>query len=195
MPFDPKLYNERYRIDTTRANWWEYYEGIYFVTINAKQYYFGKITCDPKTKINQMHLSELGKFVDSEIPKIMEHYPYTFVPSWVVMPNHIHFIIMIDVRGRDENANDENANDENANCDVNADRRAPKLMSKIAPKTGSLGLIIGHFKGAVTHYAKEHNIPFQWQSRYWDRILKDQAGFDAVNRYIQNNVRNWHKNS
>ncbi|MBQ1265854.1 MAG: hypothetical protein IIY06_03685, partial [Proteobacteria bacterium] len=98
MPFDPNLYHEKYRIPSSRADWWEYCEGIYFITIVVKnrQYAFGEINQNPKTGDNQMHLSKLGQFVDNEIPKIMNHYPYAYIPTWVVMPDHIHMVIMID---------------------------------------------------------------------------------------------------
>ena len=123
MPFDPDLYHEKYRIPSSRADWWEYCEGIYFITIVVKnrQHAFGEINRNPKTGDNQMHLSKLGQFVDNEIPKIMEHYPYAYIPTWVVMPDHIHLIIMIDVRGRtwdylnDPGMNDPGMNDNGLN--------------------------------------------------------------------------------
>ena len=252
MPFDPNLYQEKYRIPSARAEWWEYCEGIYFITIVTKwrRHYFGEIKRDPETRRNQMHLSPLGKFVDDEIPKITDHHPYAYIPSWVVMPNHIHFIVMIDVRGRDKNAEygDERDNrgrgraddraetklcaddvgrdartarlyhgygdDDNDVCadaradddDVDiesenienifkrtkTDRRTSELMSAITPKSGSLPVVINQFKRAVTMYARTHKIPFDWQTRYYDKILKNQNAFDNVRRYIDNNVAKWH---
>ena len=296
MPFDPNLYQEKYRIPSARAEWWEYYEGIYFITIVTKwrRHYFGEITRDPETRRNQMHLSPLGIFVDDEIPKITDHHPYAYIPSWVVMPNHIHLIVMIDVRGRDKNAeygderdnrgrgrtddraetklcaddvgraderaetklcaddvgraderaetklcaddvgrdartarlyhgygdddndvradaradddgdddNDVRADDDDVDIEsenienifkrTKTDRRTSELMSAITPKSGSLPVVINQFKRAVTMYARTHKIPFDWQTRYHDKILKNQNAFDNVRRYIDNNVAKWH---
>ena len=64
-------------------------------------------------------------------------------------------------------------------------------MSSIAPKRGSLGLIIGRFKGAIKQYANTHHIPFAWQPRYHDSMIKNQIGFDRVRKYIENNIANW----
>ena len=268
MPFDPNLYQEKYRIPSARAEWWEYCEGIYFITIVTKwrRHYFGEIKRDPETRRNQMHLSPLGKFVDDEIPKITDHHPYAYIPSWVVMPNHIHLIVMIDVRGRDKNAeygderdnrirgraddraetkkyaddvgrdartarlyrddvanhndvradaraDDDGRNDHDDRADARADdddvdiesgnienifkrtktdRRTSELMSAITPKSGSLPVVINQFKRAVTMYARTHKIPFDWQTRYHDKILKNQNAFDNVRRYIDNNVAKWH---
>ena len=66
-----------------------------------------------------------------------------------------------------------------------------EYMASIAPKRGSLGLIIGRFKGAVKKYANENHIPFQWQTRFYDSIIFDQDGFERVRHYIENNVANW----
>ena len=104
MPFDPNLYNETYRIPTARAEWWQYGGGIYFVTIKTKNaiQYFGRIIRNPKTHQNEMIFSELGEYVNEIIPKISEHQWYAHVPVWTVMPNHVHVLIMIDERGRND---------------------------------------------------------------------------------------------
>ena len=227
---------------TIRADWWNYYEGIYFITMTVKNriHAFGEIHRNSQTSQNNMIFSKLGQFVNDEIPKIMDHYPYVFVPSWVVMPDHVHLIIMIDIRGKtwkDGISKDGISKDALSNqCENNnpceilnpcgcVSRHAPtindcgddsisndcgdapimpdeypmdnipneksKYMSAIAPKCGSLGLIIGRFKGAVTKYANDNHIPFRWQSRFYDSIIFDQAGFERVRRYINNNVANW----
>ena len=88
--------NNLHHNGSIRADWWNYYGGMYFVTVvvQNRHHDFGEITRNPQTGHNQMHLSQLGKFVDDEIPKIMDHYPYAYIPIWTVMPDHIHLIIM-----------------------------------------------------------------------------------------------------
>ena len=211
---------------TIRADWWNYYEGIYFITMTVKNriHAFGEIHRNSQTGQNNINFSKLGRFVNGEIPKIMGHYPYVFIPSWVVMPDHVHFIIMIDVRGKTWNdgiSNDAISNDGVSNPCWRVSRHAPTIndgndhtmddippmdnnhvadnipneqseyMASIAPKRGSLGLIIGRFKGAITKYANDNHIPFQWQPRFYDSIISDQDGFERVRHYIENNVANW----
>ncbi len=199
--------NNLHHNGTIRADWWNYYEGIYFITLTVKNriHAFDEITRNLETGRNQMHLSQLGKFVDDEIPKIMDHYPYTFVPSWVVMPDHVRFIIMIDVRGKTWNDGVSNQcrrvsrhaptiPDAPNQCG-RVSRHAPTInseyMASITPKRGSLGLVIGRFKGAVTQYANANHIPFKWQPRFYDSIIFDQNDFERVWHYIENNVNNW----
>lgn len=110
MPNNQNLFNEKYRIPSARANWWEYGGGCYHVTIQTKNaiHYFGHIIHNPQTHQNEMIFSELGKFVNSGIPKIMDHYGYVNIMNHVVMPNHIHILIMIDTRGGDIELNNNN---------------------------------------------------------------------------------------
>ena len=44
---------------------------------------------------NEVPLSEIGKLVDFEINKISSIYNAVLIDKYVVMPNHIHMIIMI----------------------------------------------------------------------------------------------------
>ena len=243
MKFDPDLYNETYRIPTARAEWWQYGGGVYHVTIktqNAIQC-FGQIIRNPQTHKNEMHFSELGKYVNEIIPKISEHQWYARVPVWTVMPNHVH--VMIDVRGCEtgnDGINQSNPScmsqnhpscmsESNASCrdvpwnvstkicnndlpdvvSINCnndmpdgvgdkplmnDWRTPELMSSISPKTGSLSLVVRQFKQSVTIYAKQHKIPFAWQSRFYDVIITKQYEFDRTWQYIENNVAKWGNN-
>ncbi len=105
MASDSLLYRGKYRRQTSRAQWWDWYEGIYFVTLNTqnRRHNFGEIEWDVQNHKKIMRHSEIGKFANEEIPKIMNHHPYAYIPSWIVMPDHIHLIIMIDVRGRMNN--------------------------------------------------------------------------------------------
>lgn len=54
----------------------------------------------------------------------------------------------------------------------------------------SLWNIINAFKGNITKYANVQHISFARQSRYDDRIIKDEEGFLKTKAYIKNNVKN-----
>ncbi|MBR2194620.1 MAG: hypothetical protein IJ911_03300 [Salinivirgaceae bacterium] len=43
-----------------------------------------------------MHLSEIGEYVEEQIRNVSAHYPYSGIPLWVVMPNHVRAIVVID---------------------------------------------------------------------------------------------------
>ena len=56
---------------------------------------------------------------------------------------------------------------------------------------GRLSRIIGQYKSAVTNYANEHDIPFAWQSRYHDHIVRNQLEMNRIADYIENNPMRW----
>ena len=86
------LFFNRYRLQSARAAWHAYNGGMYFVTICTKnrEHYFGEI------ENGEIHLSEIGEYTQICIQHTHEHNPYAEIPLWVVMPNHIHAIVLID---------------------------------------------------------------------------------------------------
>ena len=88
-----RTYNKKYRVDTTRHPAWDYgWNAKYFVTIcTAKHKHFlGNI------KDETVHLSEIGKIGSKFWTEIPKHFSFVVLDGFVVMPNHIHGIIIID---------------------------------------------------------------------------------------------------
>src|SRR5438445_12726107 len=69
--------------------------GAYFITIctQNREYFFGKIV-DKK-----MVLHDSGKMVDIWWMKLFEKFPDISMDAYVIMPNHIHGIIIINDAG------------------------------------------------------------------------------------------------
>lgn len=69
-------------------------DGYYFVTVCArnKQKLFGEIR-DPS--LNTVQLSPIGKVIEKHIQQINRHYDNVSVDKYVVMPNHIHLIVVL----------------------------------------------------------------------------------------------------
>ena len=185
-------YKNRYRIPSARAAWHDYMGGAYFVTICTKnrEFYFGKIEED------EMHLSEIGRYADEQFRDVSSNYPYAVIPSYVVMPNHIHAIVIID---------DHYDVCRDAIHRVSETICVPESQMEMVPTqnrggiTGrsnpmlyqSLGTVIRGLKARVTHYANENEIDFAWQSRFHDRIIRDQKDMNETALYVDNNVAKW----
>ncbi len=65
-------------------------------------------------------------------------------------------------------------------------------MTNISPRKNSLAVVIRGIKSSITKFANENNIPFVWQTRFHDRIIRNQDEFDRISDYIEKNVVNWH---
>lgn len=94
----------------------------------------------------------------------------------MVMPNHLHAIVIID----GENAT---ATDTKSTGWITGNYN-PMLHK-------CLGTVIRGLKARITHYANENNVTFAWQSRFYDRIVRDQQELNSIAHYIENNVANW----
>jgi hypothetical protein len=47
----------------------------------------------------------------------------------------------------------------------------------------------------VTQFAHQNNIPFAWQARYHDHVIRDAAEHQRIQQYILTNPQNWEKDS
>ena len=89
-------FKNTYRIPSARLHSWDYgSNAAYFVTIctAGRAHYFGKI------EQAQMQLSEMGKMAHQCWLAIPEHFPFVKLDTHIIMPNHVHGIIIIDKPG------------------------------------------------------------------------------------------------
>jgi len=204
------LFNNKYRISSARLQAWDYGNaGMYFITICTKnrEFYFGEIfnpildsamdcfvvvetrciaslppqnnpqnnpqNSPPKT--SPMQLSPIGKIAEAEWIKAIELRPDMNLElgEFVVMPNHFHGIMII------------HENQYNSNGNLYANR--------FGPQSKNLASIIRGYKSAVTTYARKNNIPFDWQPRFHDHIIRSADEYYRISNYIVNNPAEWQK--
>jgi REP element-mobilizing transposase RayT len=93
----PDKFKNRYRIASARLRNWDYSSNnAYFLTICTanRQHYFGEI-------INsEMQLSEIGQYANKCWLAIPDHFPHFYLDEFVIMPNHIYGIVVIENRIR-----------------------------------------------------------------------------------------------
>ncbi|MDR3093714.1 MAG: hypothetical protein LBU62_03600 [Bacteroidales bacterium] len=64
-------------------------------------------------------------------------------------------------------------------------------MQEISRHKKSLSVAIGGFKSAVTKFAHENDMDFAWQTRFHDRIIRDQKEMNLIAEYIEHNAARW----
>jgi Transposase and inactivated derivatives len=100
-------FHDKYRIPSARLQCWDYgSNAAYFITICTanRERYFGEIVADLGTEQPTMQLSEIGYIAVHCWQEIPNHFPFVILDEYVVMPNHVHGIIIInkpDDLGRD----------------------------------------------------------------------------------------------
>ena len=175
MPIHPG--NKRNR-KSPRAKWWDYrWSGVYFLTLCTKgrKHYFGEI------KNGQLIYSPSGAIADLLWHEIPKRYPYIKLGAFVVMPDHLHGILFL----------------EQPEEERTSERTSHGLSGQRFRNPGkhSISTIMGGYKAAVTKHARRMGFEFAWQSRFHDSILWEEENLRRVTRYIENNPKNWKKNS
>jgi putative transposase len=207
---DDKFQN-KYRISSARLQNWDYAsEGAYFITICTKDrlHYFGEI------ENGKMILSNVGVIADLMWYEIKNHAKNIELGEFVVMPNHVHGILILNYGDTNGNTNGDMNGDTNGdtgytNGDTNDDtnvetRHALSQQSEQSEKTigqqrfqnqgkNTISSIVGSYKSAVTKHCNRLGFEFGWQPRFHDHIIRDAQSFDNIQNYIANNPMNWDK--
>jgi len=178
-------FQNKYRIPSTRLKNYDYSQnGAYFVTICAKnrEHWFGKIVISQLQY--EMRLSEIGNNAQKYWLKIPNHFSFVKLGEFVVMPNHIHGIVIID---KNDNYIVETPNVETPKLGVSTGN------DKKYWKSGNLGVIINQYKRVCTIQSRQINPNFAWQSRFYDRIIRNEKEYGRISEYIFYNPQNWEK--
>ncbi|MBO7053826.1 MAG: transposase [Bacteroidales bacterium] len=181
-------FRNRFRIPSARATWHNYNAGTYFVTIctQNREHCFGEIVTDGNGE-PKMVLSGIGGYAQQQIKNAKIHYPYAEIPLWVVMPNHIHAIVII----RNYDTDDVHDDRRDVARNVSTENGKNEYMSSKSPKRNTLPVVIRGIKQSVTRFANDHAIPFAWQTRFHDHIVRNTDELNRIATYIQNNVAQW----
>jgi REP element-mobilizing transposase RayT len=176
-------YQNKYRISSARLPDWDYgANGAYFITIGTqnRKHYFGQIVdADGESDLQLNEMGQLAARYWSEIPL---HFPKVELANYVVMPNHVHGILIIN------------------QSDVNA---IPSLPSPQPKRNGgfagdknpmfheNISRIVRWYKGRCAFEIHKVHAEFAWQPRFYDHIIRNAESFERIQNYIANNPRNW----
>jgi len=187
-------FQNKYRIPSARASWWDYgANGYYFVTICTA----GHECCFGNVVAGEMCLSEIGELAQQYWLDIPNHFPFVQLHSFVVMPNHIHGIVVID-KQNDDRINERTVETPNLGVSIKPiqNQETPKLgVSTVNASNkwnpGILGVIINQYKRICTINARKIYPHFAWQTRFHDHIIKTDEAYQLIAQYIKNNPIQW----
>lgn len=208
MTYNPDIHHRR----SIRLKDYDYsHSGAYFVTVCAwkKECLFGEI------KNGEMLLSEYGEIVMKCWDGLPDHYQNVQLDEFVIMPNHIHGIIVLNVgagfkpariAAAAQAAAAQAAAAQAAAAQAAAARidKAPLAADagdknraglKPAPTKGhALPEIVRAFKTFSSRRINEaRNTPGGpvWQRNYYERIIRDDRELHAIREYIRYNPLKW----
>ena len=184
--YDPQRHHRR----SIRLPDYDYSQpGAYFITMVTYQRdcLFGNIV-DGK-----MHLSAMGQIAEEHWRLIPEHFPQVELGAYVIMPNHVHGIIIINGRS---NASAFDRRGTTMSCpdiscpDVSCPDVAREKFGK--PVRGSIPTIVRSYKASVTRrIQRERNATAIWQRNYYERVIRNDEAHHRISLYIESNVARW----
>ncbi|MFH1458995.1 MAG: transposase [Candidatus Omnitrophota bacterium] len=117
---------------------------------------------------NNIKLSTIGNIIKNNLIGIPQHYDNVGIDEYIIMPNHIHCILIID-----------------------------KLREGASPSP-TISTIIGSFKSKCSieylNYIKQNNLNLSgqiWQRSFHDHIIRNKKSLNAIRKYIEINPQNW----
>ena len=140
------------------------------VCSQGRQPHFGQVVD------GQVKLSEYGRVVSDSWGWLAENYPFVKLDEMVVMPNHLHGIIVIvdGCRG--------------------GSRTAPTAALARGIPRKPVGRLIGAFKTVSTKKINQiRGAPGTaiWQRNYYEHVVRGEDSLRAIRQYITNNPANW----
>ncbi|MDR1257920.1 MAG: hypothetical protein LBK65_01380 [Tannerellaceae bacterium] len=182
-------FKDTYRIPSARWQDWDYgASAAYFVTACAahRERFFGEISN------SEMSLSETGKTVQAEWLKTPALRPdmNIMLGEYVVMPNHFHGIIVIGENRYNTDGGDGDGDIVETRC-IASLRQQQWQPNRFGYQSKNLASVMRGFKSAVTKFARMNRIPFAWQTRFHDRVIRNYDEHSRIAYYINGNIENW----
>ena len=138
--------------------------GAYFVTVCTKdkkkilsQIVGGDVLDAPP----HIKLSQYGQIADKRINELNDFYDDIGITNYVIMPNHIHFILVVLENG--------------------ASRTSPPTQHSI----------LSQFVSTFKRYCNKeygHNI---WQRSFHDHVIRNKNDYEKISKYISENPLKW----
>jgi putative transposase len=166
MPYNPDIHHRQ----AIRLKNYDYSQsGAYFITIctKQKQCIFGDI------KNGKMRFNVLGAIAGKYWQEIPEHFPNVALDVYTIMPNHLHGILWIIESSENGNKN----------------RKFGDIV------VGSISSVVRSYKAIVSkkinQICHKKGLSVVWQSRYHEKIIRDEKALVNIRSYIMNNPLNW----
>ena len=210
------LFKNKYRIESTRLRGWDYSAaGYYFVTFCT----YHREPCLGHIVDDDVLLSRSGEIVAEEWNKTEQIRPNVRLDEWIIMPNHVHGIIVIthhvETGRRPVSTHDEDNHVETGRRPVSThdgDNHVETGRRPVSTHDGDNHVETGRRPVSTTHNIQPHSLSsivgqiksistkrirllgdtdFRWQERFYDRIIRDEESLLKARAYIIGNPSKW----
>lgn len=180
MAYDPLIHGRR----SARLPGYGYSQlGVYYVTLctHRRQCLFGAIAQE------RLRLSPIGEIAKEEWLRSCEVRPGLVLDAWVVMPNHLHGIVVV-------GAHSGAPMPFGLHWPVSADSERAHGCAPLRRPARSLGSFVAGYKAAVAKRANAmRGTPGAkvWQRSFYEHVVRDEAELHSIRQYIADNPSQW----
>jgi len=115
-------------------------------------------------------LNESGRIAENLWLEIPNHFEDMKLDEYIIMPNHVHGIVIID-------------SDDVGNAYM---RSLPYDRTKM-----KLSKIVQQYKAAVTREINQIHNDFNWQKSFYDHIIRNDKSLHRIRKQIHYNTLKW----
>lgn len=194
MKYNPHKHHRR----SIRLKGYDYSSpGAYFITIctHQRECLFGNII-DGEMKVNSF-----GQVIQGHWSKLHSHHTHLCLDEFIVMPNHIHGILILFSKNECDQSDTVGAGLADT-VSVSSNNLIPKpapTNDQLRPEIvtiqrAGIADIIRGFKSfsarQINRQRQTKGLPV-WQRNYYEHIIRNEESLENIRRYIQTNPANW----
>lgn len=186
MSASPAVHHRR----SIRLKGYDYAQaGAYFITICTH----GRVPFFCKIDKGEMKLTEFGQIAHDQWQQIPNRFENVELAPFVVMPNHIHGIIVTPAPFMGAPA----ADDETPNIGGWVGASPTHTQPQGLPLRVTVGDIVGAYKSLVAneclkiYKTKNELMGKLWQRNYYEHIIRDEKSYIEIAQYIIDNPAKW----
>lgn len=183
----------RHRRRSVRLRGYDYRQpGAYFVTVCTQ----GRLCLFGHVVGEEVRLSPIGAVVRQCWVEIPLHFPHVGLDAYVVMPNHIHGILVITGGTAAAAGPSDGLRAGRAGLPADADLRGwPVGTERFGkPVPGSIPTVVRSFKAAAARLIdRQCGTPADavWQRGYYEHVIRSERALARIRRYIVENPLRW----
>ncbi|SHH66399.1 transposase [Clostridium grantii] len=167
--------------------------GYYFITIctHKKQHLLSSIVGGgfhaahtPFNTEPKIELTIIGKEILKTIEYIDTNYINVKFDKFVIMPNHIHFIVILGEIESKESSNLDRYCKDNGNLDAATGRRGNLPLQRV------VGQLKSYTNRMYNAFNKREDL-ILWQRNYYEHIIRNDQEYEEIYEYIETNPLKW----
>ena len=138
-----------------------------------------------------MKRNEIGEIAHQMWLDITNNHENIILDEFVVMPNHVHGIIAICEKNNCGKAHGRDANGKGRDAINRVSTGGITKTNNPMLSRQSLSYIVRQYKGRVSFEIHKTQPGFTWHSRFYDHIIRNEKGLNAIRKYINDNPSQW----